>query len=348
MTSRERVIRTLTFGTPDRLPICVWALPYAHMHHAETLRRIQREFPDDIGSVDGGYAPSPRVQGDPYLAGSYTDEWGCVFESLQSGAIGEIRNPILQSLDDGETRVQPPYETLPQGAAVQSAIDGVNRRVAASDTFILSGCCARPWERYQFLRGTENAFYDVMDAEDRRVRGLIKRIHDYYMTELEFWAKTDVQALMFMDDWGSQNQLLIPPPLWRALFKPLYKDYCDLARAHGKFAFMHSDGNIAEIYPDLVEIGVSALNSQVFCMDRPKLAAIAKGRMTFWGEIDRQHILPSPDPEVGRAAVREYLAHFYDPRGGVFAQLEFGLGSHPETVLAVLDEFMRWRSPAAG
>jgi hypothetical protein len=83
-------------------------------------------------------------------------------------------------------------------------------------------------------------------------------------------------------------------------------------------------------------------------MDRAKLAAIAKGRLTFWGEIDRQHILPAQDPEVGRAAVRNYLSHFHDPRGGVFAQLEFGLGANPETVLAVLDEFLRWRPGAGG
>ncbi|MDA0322938.1 MAG: hypothetical protein O2923_09520 [Verrucomicrobia bacterium] len=30
--------------------------------------------------------------------------------------------------------------------------------------------------------------------------------------------------------------------------------------------FMHSDGHILEIYPDLVEIGIDAVNSQIFCM----------------------------------------------------------------------------------
>ena len=341
MTSRERVIKTLRFETPDRMPITVWVLPYAAIHFPETLKQIQCEFPDDTTSVGGIYSPSTRVKGDQYLVGSYPDEWGCVFESIQSGAIGEVRNPLLDNLDDWQARLQPPYETLPTGASMQAAIDEVNRQVAATDKFVISGCCARPWERYQFLRGSENSYCDVMDPEDPRVRGLLKTIHDFYMQELEFWARTDVQALMFMDDWGSQTQLLIPPPLWRELFKPLYKDYCDLARASGKFAFMHSDGHITEIYPDLVEIGVSALNSQVFTMDRHQLAAIAKGRMTFWGEIDRQHVLPSPDPEVGRAAVREFLRHFHDPKGGVFAQFEFGLGAKPDTVLAVLDEFRK-------
>jgi hypothetical protein len=323
------------------MPISIWVLPYAATHHPEILKQIQSEFPGDTTGVDGSYTPSARVKGDPYTPGAYTDEWGCCFENIQAGAIGEIRTPILGTLEDWQTRVQPPYETLPAGASVQVAIDKVNRQVAATDKFVMSGCCARPWERYQFLRGTENAFYDVMEPDDRCVRGLIGKIHEFYLRELEFWAKTDVHALMFMDDWGSQTQLLIPPPRWRELFKPLYKDYCNLARSTGKFAFMHSDGFISEIYPDLVDIGVNALNSQVFVMDRQELAAIAKGRLTFWGEIDRQHVLPSPDPEVGRRAVRDYLQHFYDRRGGVFVQFEFGLGANPATVMAVLDEFRR-------
>jgi len=341
MTSRERIIKTLLFETPDRMPISIWLLPYAVTHHPETVKQIQREFPDDMTGANGHYNPSPRIKGDPYTIGAYTDEWGCVFDNIQSGAIGEVRKPLLENLDDWQTLVKPPYETLPSGGARQIAIDKVNRQVAETTKFVTSGCCPRPWERYQFLRGTENAFIDVMDPDDSRVRGVIKTIHDFYLKELEFWIRTDVQSLNFMDDWGSQTQLLIPPPLWRELFKPLYQDYCDLARSSGKFSFMHSDGCIAAIYPDLVEIGVNALNSQVFCMDRKRLASIAKGRLAFWGEIDRQHVLTSPDPEVGRAAVRDYLQHFYDPRGGLFVQFEFGLGANPATVLAVLDEFRR-------
>jgi hypothetical protein len=144
---------------------------------------------------------------------------------------------------------------------------------------------------------------------------------------------------MFMDDWGAQDRLLISPATWRALFKPLYRDYCDLAHARGKFAFMHSDGCIAEICPDLVEIGVDALNSQLFCMDLAQIAAVARGRITFWGEIDRQEVLPSLDPRAGRDAVRLVAEHLYDPAGGLIAQFEFGAGAHPATVLAVCDEW---------
>ncbi|MCC6790009.1 MAG: methyltransferase, partial [Hyphomonadaceae bacterium] len=90
--------------------------------------------------------------------------------------------------------------------------------------------------------------------------------------------------------------------------------------------------------PDLIELGVDAVNSQLFCMDMHQIAERAKGKITFWGEIDRQHVLPEA-PEKGREAVRQVVHHLYDPRGGVIAQMEFGPGANPATVMAVYDEW---------
>ncbi len=144
---------------------------------------------------------------------------------------------------------------------------------------------------------------------------------------------------MFMDDWGAQDRLLISPEIWRTLFKPLYKDYCALAHAQGKFAFMHSDGYITPILEDLIDVGVDAINAQLFCMDMAEVARLAKGKITFWGEIDRQHVLPDPDPQVGRDAVRKVAQHLYDPAGGLIAQFEFGPGANPATALAIFEEW---------
>ncbi len=142
-----------------------------------------------------------------------------------------------------------------------------------------------------------------------------------------------------MDDWGSQQSLLIAPAIWRELFRPLYQEYCEIAHAHGKFAFMHSDGHIQSIYPELIEVGVDAINSQLFCMDMVELARIAKGKITFWGEIDRQHVMNAPDPESGRAAVREVVEHLYAPEGGVIAQFEFGPGANPAMPMGLYEEW---------
>ena len=226
----------------------------------------------------------------------------------------------------------------------------MNRFCAATNRFVRDNCRVRPWERYQFIRGTENAMVDFMLGEADALR-LLKAIHDYDMKYLEFWVTTDVDMVTFMDDWGSQQQLLIPPALWREVFKPLYRDYCDLAHSHGKYVFMHSDGYIAEIFEDLIEIGVDAVNSQLFCMDMADLARRAKGRMTFWGEIDRQRVLPAKDPAIGRQAVREVVRHLFDPAGGLVAEFEIGPGANPAVADAILDEWAavdrEWRPTAS-
>ena len=92
---------------------------------------------------------------------------------------------------------------------------------------------------------------------------------------LERWTQTDVDALFFMDDWGAQQALLISPELWRQVFKPMYRDYIDIAHGAGKAAFMHSDGHTLAILPDLIELGLDAINAQIFCMGLEPLARIA-------------------------------------------------------------------------
>jgi uroporphyrinogen decarboxylase len=336
-TPRELVIRCLSFQTPERMPRDLWLLPWAEHHFPAAVAEIQKRFPNDIITAEYAYPLLPCVSGDPYRVGTYVDEWGSVFTNIQDGVIGEVRTPLLPDISQWSS-LQPPYAQLPQGLDRQKAVEAINRFHDQTDCFVLANACPRPWERYQFIRGSENSYIDIM-MPDSGTLDLLRAIHEFYMRELEFWVKTDVDGIKFMDDWGAQQQLLIPPALWRAYFKPLYKEYCDIAKAHGKWAFMHSDGYIQEIYTDLIEVGVDALNSQLFCMDMGYLQRQAKGRITFWGEIDRQHVLPSPDPEVGRRAVQRVASHLYDRAGGIIAQFEFGAGAQPETALAVFKEW---------
>ena len=332
---RELVSRTVTFRYPERVPRDLWTLPWAQTRFPAELAELRERFPLDIAGAPDVHEPSPRTTGDAYVVGRYVDEWGCVFSSIQAGVVGEVKEPVVRDLDDWKA-LRPPVEILPRDPG--AARDRVNAFCAGTDRFVLSACAARPWERLQFLRGTQEAMMDVA-APDDRLRGLIRAIHDFYLRELEFWATTDVDALFFMDDWGAQRQLLIPPATWRELFKPLYREYCDLARGAGKLVFMHSDGCIAEVYEDLVEIGVHAVNSQLFAMDLDDLARRVKGRISFWGEIDRQHVMTAADPEEGRRAVRAVARALYDPSGGLIAQFELGAGANPAVARAVYEEW---------
>jgi hypothetical protein len=333
MNSRERVAACLRFETPDRPPRHIWTVPWSVKHHGAELEEIRRRFPEDICWASDVYE-FPGERGDPYAVGTYTDEWGCTFDNFHEGIIGEVREPLIKEIEEAASFVAP--QVLPTDEA--AAREKVNRFCAESDQFVLAGCGARPWERYQFLRGTENALMDLL-LEPELAEELYKTIHEFFVKEVEFWASTNVDGLFFQDDWGSQQALLIQPDLWREWFKPLYKEYADIAHANDKFVFMHSDGNISSIYEDLVEIGVDAMNSQLATMDLADLEARVKGRITFWGEIDRQNVLTSSNPETGRGAVREITSHLYDPKGGVIAQLAYDLGVVPKTVEAAFEEW---------
>lgn len=160
-------------------------------------------------------------------------------------------------------------------------------------------------------------------------------MHDFYKRLLDTWARTDVDGLFFMDDWGTQLNLLISPDTWKALFMPMYRDYSDIAKKYGKKIFFHSDGNIEKIIPYLIDIGIDAVNSQVFCMGPENLAQY-QGKITFWGEVDRQNILPYGNKDDVKAAVKRLYNAFWK-NGGAIAQCEFGIGADPENVYTVFE-----------
>ena len=293
------------------------------------ITQLEEEYPNDIAAAPGIYKTDTKVEGNQYTIGEFTDEWGSTFVNLQEGIIGEVKNPVVADWDDVDTMRVP--EEL-----VTVDTEAVNAFCASSDRFVLQATCARPFERLQFLRKSENLYMDL--AEDSEgLHRLIQVVHGFFLREMEAWAATDVDALFYMDDWGSQQTLLISPEMWRRVFKPLYKDYIDLAHSAGKKIFMHSDGCIIDIIPDLIELGLDALNSQIFCIGLERLKPY-KGQICFWGEVDRQHLLPYATTNEIKQAVTEVYETLYQD-GGVIAQCEFGPGANPENVYAV---FKTW------
>lgn len=331
MTSRKLVYDTLEFRNPSRVPRQMWTLPWAERAYPREMQALRERFPDDIGGVAPVLRQQPRTEGDMYAPGQYTDEWGCVFTNIYAGIIGEVKHPQIPAEDtqwETADKVCVPEELL------SFEISEVNAACAQSEKFLLCGACPRPFEQLQFIRGTENLYMDLMDPPAGML-AFLRRMHTFYCDLLEKWAKTDVDALNFMDDWGAQRSLLIPPEMWKQYFLPLYRDYIDIAHRHGKKAFMHSDGYILDILPDLIDAGLDAVNSQLFCMGLEQLRPF-RGKITFWGEIDRQNLLPRGTVDEVRAAVRQVYDALWC-QGGCIAQLEFGPGAKPENVEAVYE-----------
>ncbi len=303
------------------------------MFHAAELTAVRARFPSDFGNPDFTYGAAHLRNGTPNVVGSYRDEWGCVWQVAEDGVIGEVKQPPLADWS-ALAHLRPPYEML-EGADLSR----VNASCVASPLWMNAPTTIRPFERMQFLRGTEALMMDMAwgRAEFLRLRD---QVHAFYLAELRLWLGTDVDGVFFMDDWGSQQNLLISPAMWCEFFKPLYADYCRLVHAAGKRVFMHSDGQISAIFPDLIEIGVDALNSQLFCMDIEDLARRYKGKITFWGEIDRTWVLTRGDAETVRAAVRRVRRALDDGAGGLIAQCEWGIGAPRENIEAVFETWL--------
>ena len=324
MTSRQRVARCLAMDHPDRVPRDLWMLPGIYIggpQQRAAVDAFRSRWPTDITGVSLPDAPKPLLSyGTPFEVGESRDEWGCKFVNIQAGVHGEVKEPILadwSKLSD----LHVPEELL----AIN--IDSVNRFCAQSNQYILGNCCPRPFERLQFLRGSENIYLDLAE-ESSEFADLLRIVHEFYLKEMHLWARTSVDGLRFMDDWGSQRALLISPAQWRKWFKPLYAQYVQIAHDAGKKIFMHSDGYIFDIYEDLIEIGVDAINSQLFCMDLEEIGHRFAGRITFWGEFDRQYLMPHGSPAEILAAMQRLQRTLFRPEGGVIAQFELGWGSN--------------------
>lgn len=324
MTFRKLVYDTLEFNNKTgRVPRQMWTLPWAQNHHSRMLAKIYTDFPEDLAVPHTVYKEYPKTSGDQYKIGTFVDEWGCVFTNVADGVIGEVKNPLVVEDDWSDyEKVHIPYELL------SFDTDQVNE-ACKNQKFNYTPIFPRPFEQLQFIRGTQNLYMDLLDPPSNMLK-FISKMHTFYCELLEKWAKTNVDALFFMDDWGSQRSLLINPSLWREYFKPLYKDYISIAHSHNKKAMMHSDGYIIDILPDLIEIGLDAINSQIFCMGIDKLKQFAQ-KITFWGELDRQLLLPYGSLSDIDNAVKEVYQNLWKD-GGCIAQLEFGPGANPDNV----------------
>lgn len=326
MNPKEIVIKTLNFDNPQRIPRQCWLLPWAAKRFPEEAFRLANTYPDDIVPVPGIYTLPPTIVGDRYESGLYIDEWGCVFNNIQAGLIGVPSEPLVKRWEDLD-RFKTPESVL--AVDIQQVYEFC-RKVGK---FTYSSSWIRPFERYQFIRTTELAMMDIaLNVPEMEI--LINRIHQHYLKETEAWARTDIDAIGIMDDWGMQNGMIVSPEFFRKYFKPLYRDYSEIAKKYGKYIFMHSDGNITEIIPDLIEIGIDALNSQLFCMNIEELGKKFSGRITFWGEIDRQHLLPEGTKDEIESAVRFIFSNLYSG-GGIIGQCEFGPAANPENVFQV-------------
>jgi len=207
MNPKELVEKTLNFDKPERIPRQLWLLPWAEETYPSDVEKLSKLYHDDIYTAPAVYTKTIKTTGDRYKPGEYIDEWGCVFVSVHSGIIGQVLEPLIKDWSD-LARLKTPDSTL----LVDK--DEVNAFCRHTDRFVLGGTFVRPFERYQFLRTMGNTMIDMI-TEPPEMPGLLNTLHNHYCKEVEAWARTEVDAITLMDDWGMDTRLLVAPEIFK-------------------------------------------------------------------------------------------------------------------------------------
>ena len=333
MTSRELVIKTLNHEPIPRVPRDIWLPAGENSLPADELAEMNIRYPSDIIHSQVAPAHGKHARGKPNTGSDYTDAWGCVWQDgpLEAAPVLKL-SPLAEA--DAIASYQPPTELLERSQLVK-----VNKTCHATNRFVLAWSEVRPFDRLQFLRGGETALVDLARGK-KNTLGLLAMIHDLACKEIELLADTDVDGVVFRDDWGTPEGLLVAAEMWRDIFRPLYRDYCKILHAKDKFVFFHSNGNIIDIFSDLIKTGVDAVHSQMYLMDMDRLAKRFRGRVTFWGEMDRQRLREPGDPDDFRNAVLSVRKALDFGSGGVIAQCPWEPGMKIQTIATFFEQWL--------
>jgi hypothetical protein len=154
-------------------------------------------------------------------------------------------------------------------------------------------------------------------------------------------------------DFGGQHSLLISPRAYRKLFKPFHTRLNDWIHSNtGWKTFLHTDGAVRALLPDLIEAGFDILNPVQWTasgMDPVGLKTEFGRQLVFWGAgVDTQRTLPFGTPQEIHAEVRAHMAIFKPGGGFVFAGVHnIQAGVPVENLLALFDAY-RQAAPYTG
>ena len=148
------------------------------------------------------------------------------------------------------------------------------------------------FERAWTMRGMSDTLMDMIERPEF-VEKLLDRIVEFNMIQIREALKLGVDGVYFGDDYGMQRGLIMGAPHWRHFIKPRLARMFEPVRSAGKHVFLHSCGDVDELFDDLVEIGLNNFNPfQPEAMDVFALKKEYFGRLSFHGGLSIQKTLP--------------------------------------------------------
>jgi uroporphyrinogen decarboxylase len=163
------------------------------------------------------------------------------------------------------------------------------------------------YERAWTLRGMENLMIDFYDYPNF-VHELLHSIADYNIAQIQKALEYDIDAIQFGDDWGQQHGLQMGPAIWHEFIYPELKRMYSVVKNAGKYVFIHSCGDVDELFDDLITIGLDCFNPfQPEVMDVTSIMEKYRGKLTFFGGLSTQKTLPYGTPDDVRKETRALI-----------------------------------------
>ncbi len=180
----------------------------------------------------------------------------------------------------------------------------------------------------QDLRGFENFMMDLVINKKMAHRFLEKQV-EAYIPRIDKYLEAVgnyIDVIQVNDDLGTQNGLQLSKELYVEMLKPYHKKlWRHIKQKSKKHILLHSCGSIYELIPDLIEMGIDAINPvQVSAknMDSKKLKTEFGKDITFWGGgCDTQKILPQGNPKDVKEEVKRRAEDLFGSGGFVFCQV---------------------------
>lgn len=333
MTPRERIFAAVEFGGPDRTPFQHFLFPGAFWRHGQVLVDFLNAHPDDFGGRNFTIPPQPEQSKE---IEEYRDEWGSVWRRRRGYTCGEVVQPAIPTWEAWPGFVFPPTEDPAHFRKLQNEWSVPDRASYAM------GGCGTLFEQMQWLRGSENLFVDIATDPDE-LHALADRLVERSLVRIRGYLEAGADCLVFADDWGAQDRLLIRPDRWRAFFKPRYRRLFEPILESGRHIWFHTDGWTVDIWEDLLELGVTILNPQHSLMPRHLLEERLAGRVCIRSDLDRQHIIPFGTPDEVRAHVADTIDLFGRFNGGLILHGEVGADVPFENIRAMVEAFVEHR-----
>jgi uroporphyrinogen decarboxylase len=320
MNRRERVLTAIRHEEPDFVPYNFHAIgsvysrvrKHYNLPNNDSVVEFVGNHVAKIGSdfnvnpwakgVNMQAIPSggPVTTAADTLGATHTDEFGCVWDRSK-GLPHPIAYPLAENHNLLDSYEFPDPYREGRFEPARAMVDRYGGRV-----FLFGKLGMALFERAWSIRGMQQLLMDMV-LRPEFVETLLDRIlYEWNLPIIDQQLALGVDGFYFADDWGSKTSLMFSAAMWRRFIKPRLTVCYQRCKEANAFVGQHSDGNILEIFPDLIEIGLDIFNPVQPSVYDPNMVKEKYGdRVTLYGGIDVETTLPFGTPDEVRAAVRE-------------------------------------------